>query len=162
MKASLLLLLLAAVFLMFITDVFAWNLRFQITNRTGEEIVVTSSHTHDSVRISSKMAALVPHGTGDIVIKRPNGTTWRYRDLSPLQFDGTPYMVVREYHIPFGGGSKTVGLFVDKDGRMYVVLPGAKDINLEKLEQPKGFPVKPDDAKGMDKGSERAGGDKKG
>jgi len=139
-----------ALFLMFMPDQFlSWRFGFRITNWTGEEIVINDIH------IPNKKAAFVVHHEGDLVVKRSSGGTWRYRDMSRGQFEGTPYEMIRHYPVPFGGGWGSVNLILNKDGRMYVVLPGATDVDINKLEQPKGFPMMPDDAKGMDKGSER-------
>jgi hypothetical protein len=133
-------------------SLFAVTVQFRITNVTGKDVAVTSSHTRKTTHIPDGAAAVVPHAVGDISIHR-DGTTWLYKKLSPLDFEGTPYKLFRSYHIPFGGGVVTVNLWLDKDGRLYAVLPDAKldpknkKVDLKKLAQPKGFPAKPEEVK---------------
>ena len=128
---------------------FEYTEQFRITNATGKEVAVTSAHTQQTTRIPNGAAALVPHGEGDITIKQGDGKTWLYKKVSPLDLEGTPYKIIRDYPVPFGGGTWTVNLLLDKDGRLYVVSPDAKDVEVAKLKQPEGFPVKPDETKGI-------------
>jgi hypothetical protein len=123
--------------------------RFRIRNATGMEIAVTSAHTHKTVRVSGQKAALVPHTRGDITVTLPNGKTWVYKNLSPLDLKGTAFILKREY-LFFGyedgyivRGSSTVDLLLNKDGRLYAIPPGVEDADVQKLEEPKGFPRTP-------------------
>ncbi len=128
--------------------------QFRITNATGKEVAITSGHTHKTVRIPDQKVALVPHTSGDITVTLPDGKVWIYKNLSPLDIKSTPFMV--EKHYTFFGvqdgyvfrGSWTVNLLLNKDGRLYAVPPDAKKVDVEKLEQPKGFPIKPEEVKG--------------
>jgi hypothetical protein len=123
--------------------------RFRIRNATGKKIAVTSAHTQKTVHIPDKKAAFVPHTLGDITVTLPDGKTWVYRNLSPLELNGTAFMVRKQYFFfgyedgCFFRGSSTVNLLVNKDGRLYAIPPDAKDVDVEKLEEPKGFPVMP-------------------
>ena len=131
--------------------------QFRITNATGKEVTVTSGHTGKAVRVANQKAALVPHTSGDFTVTMPDGKVWVYKNLSPLDLKGTPFMV--EKHYTFFGvqdgyvfrGSWTVNLILSKNGRLYAISPDAKDVDVERLEQPKGFPVKPEEAKGAEK-----------
>jgi hypothetical protein len=121
--------------------------QFRITNATGKEVAVTSGHTKKTVHILNGKTAHVPHTSGDITVTLPDGKTWVYRNLSPLDLKGTPFMAEKHY-VFFGfqdgyvfRGSWTVDLLLSKDGRLYVVLPDAKSVDVEELNEPKGFPV---------------------
>lgn len=125
--------------------------RFRITNTTGQAVAVTSNHTKKTVRIPNQKRASVPHTSGDITVNMPDGKTWVYRKLSPLDFQGTPFMIRKRYWF-FGiqdgyviRGSWTVDLILDKSGRLYAARPDAENMDVKKLKQPKGFPVKPDE-----------------
>jgi len=130
----------------------AQGTQFRITNATGEEVAVTSAHTKKTISIPKQKAALVPHTSGDISVRLPDGTTWVYRNLSPLELKGTPFAVEKHYWL-FGvqdgdllRGLLTANLLLNKDGRLYAVPPDAKDVD-EKLKQPRGFPVKPEEVR---------------
>ena len=141
--------------------------QFRITNATGQEVAVTGGYVKKTVSIPNQKAAHVVHTRGKISVKMPDGKTWVYSKLSPLDLRGTPFMV--EKHYTFFGvqdgyvfrGSYTVNLLLHKNGRLYAVLPDAEDMDIEKLKQPKGFPVKPDEAKERKNGKERPHGDEK-
>jgi hypothetical protein len=47
-----------------------------------------------------------------------------------------------------------VNLFLDRNGSLYAVPPDANDMEVERLKQPKGFPVKPHEAKEVKKGQQ--------
>jgi hypothetical protein len=135
--------------------------RFQITNATGKEVAVTSAHTGKTVRIPNQKAALVPHSLGDITVTLPDGTTWVYKNLEPGALRGTQFGTKKSYLLfgyqdgYFFRGSWTANLLLNRDARMYAVPPDVKDVDVEKLEEPKGFPVKPEEAKGAEKAAEQ-------
>jgi hypothetical protein len=114
--------------------------QFQIENATGEEVAVTSGHTQKTVSIPNQKAARVPHDSGDITVTMRDGKTWLYRNLSPTDLRGTPFLI--ETSSVFGG-SRTVNLLLHKNGRLYAIPPDAKETDIEKLKQPRGFPVEP-------------------
>jgi hypothetical protein len=127
--------------------------QFSIKNATSGDVEVTSGHTQKTVRIPDQKTALVPHTSGDITVTLPDGRIWVYKNLSPLDLKGTPFMVEKHY-LFFGyqdgyifRGSWTVNLLLSKDSRLYVIPPNAKDVDVEKLKQPKGFPVKPQESR---------------
>lgn len=122
--------------------------QFRITNASGKEIAVTSRHTHKTVRILDQKAATIPHALGDIEVALPDGKTWVYRNFAPLDLQGTPFMVTKEY-VFFGvkdgyafSTSSTLNLLFNKDGHLYAVSPNPNDMDVEKMEQPEGFPLK--------------------
>lgn len=126
-------------------------IRFRITNMSGKAIAVTSGHTNKTVQIPVGESASVPHSSGDITVKLPDGTVWIYANLSPQQLSGTSFLE-HEVYSPFAcpdgyvcRGSSTAHLVLAKDGRLYVVTSDVKESDLETLEQPMGFPAKPDD-----------------
>ena len=115
--------------------------QFQIENATGEEIAVTSGHTQKTVRIPDQETVRVPHGSGNITVTMQDGKTWLYRNLSPADLSGTPFLV--ETSSVFGG-SRTVNLLLQKNGHLYVILPDANKTDIERLKQPASFPIKPE------------------
>jgi hypothetical protein len=130
--------------------------RFRITNATGSAVTVTSGHTKKTVRIPDGDSVLVPHGTGNITITMPDGKTWVYQNLAPHNLEGTPFVTKTSY-LFFGyedgyffRGSTTANLLLDKNSRLYGVHPNAKDVDVGKLEQPKGFPIVPDVGEGKE------------
>jgi hypothetical protein len=133
------------------SSLFCVRLQFRITNATEKEIAVTSAHAQQVTRIQSQAAGIVEHGRGDITVKQKDGKTWVYKNVSRLDLEMPPYKVYKSYPIPFGGGTSTVNLLLAKDGQLYVVPPDAKDVDVEKLEQPKGFPLTPEEVKGAEK-----------
>jgi hypothetical protein len=131
------------------SPLFEYRLQFRITNTTGKDVTVTSDHTKQTTPIRSQSVGVVPHGLGDITIRQRGGKTWVYKNVSRLglRLEGTPYEVITRYRIPFGGGTSTVNLLLDKDGRLYAIPPDTKDVDVKKLKQPEGFPIKPDEEK---------------
>jgi hypothetical protein len=127
--------------------------RFRIANATGAEVAVTSDHTKKTVHIPNGKTANIPHTVGAITVALPDGKTWVYRRLSPLDLKKTPFAAKRHY-VFFGvqdgylvRGSLTVDLVLGKDGRIYANLPDAKGLDIGELKQPNGFPVKPDEGR---------------
>ena len=115
--------------------------QFQIENATGEEVAVTSGHTQKTVSIPNQKTARVPHSGGDITVTMRDGKTWLYRNLDPWDLRGTPFLIETSSYV--FGGSRTVNLLLHKNGRLYAILPDAKETDIEELKQPRGFPVEP-------------------
>jgi hypothetical protein len=136
--------------------------QFRIINRTAAEVSVTSAHTKKTVQIPSQQAVFVPHSRGDITVTLPGGKTWVYKDLSPQALLGTPFLAKKQYlFFGFQDGyifraSLTVTLLLNKDGRLYVVPPDAKDVDVDKLREPKGFPVRPEEGNSSPKSAPKA------
>ena len=124
--------------------------QFRITNATGERVMVTSAHTQKSLSIANQETASISHSSGDITVTMPDGKTRIYRNLSLSDLWGTPFLVKKQYslfRVRDGyviSGLFTVNLLLDKNGLLYAVSPDANDMDVGKLKQPKGFPVKPD------------------
>ncbi|MFO7904644.1 MAG: hypothetical protein R6U98_18415 [Pirellulaceae bacterium] len=132
-------------------------IRFHITNETGKTISVTSDHTKKTVQIRNGKAAFVPHSSGNITVTLPGGKAWVYTNLSPQQLRETSFLE-HESHSLFGyqdgymfRGSSTAHLVLTKDGCFYVVASDVnlKETNVQSLEQPEGFPVKPGGSQGI-------------
>jgi len=143
------------------SSLFGVTLQFRITNATGKEVAVTSAHAQQVTRIASQARGIVEHAGGDITVKQKNGKTWVYKNVSRMDLEREPYRVFRSYPIPFGGGTSTVNLLLAKDGRLYVVPSGAKDVDVEKLRQLKGFPLTPEEVKRAEKTAEEPSGNEK-
>lgn len=138
---------------------FAFKLQFRITNMTGKDVAVTSAHTRQTTSIPNQAAAVVPHGHGDITVRQRDGKTWVYKDVSRMSLEGTSYAIIKRYAIPFGGGTSTVNLVLDKDGWLHVVPPDAKDVDIGQLKQPEGFPLKPNVAEVTKESTEPSSGE---
>jgi hypothetical protein len=121
----------------------AWMERVRIRNATGKQVSVTSAHTQKTVRIPNQEAAIIPHSRGDITVVTPNGKTWVYHNVAPQDLAGTPFACKQRYFFfgyqdgYFFRGATTANLLLKDDGRLYAV-----------LEQPKGFPIKPEESPG--------------
>jgi len=135
----------------------AWMERLQIKNASGKDIAVTSAHTGRTIRIPNREAAFVPHSSGDLTVTTRDGRTWTYRNLAPRDLEGTQCATKRRY-LFFGyqegycfRGATTAYVVLKQDGRMYAVPPNLQDTDIEKLEQPKGFPRKPVEVEATEK-----------
>lgn len=113
--------------------------QFKIKNETGCNVFVTSSHTKQTVAIPDGADKLLPHTAGDIIVEFANGVKRTYKNVSPLQFNNTPYSVRRK-HLRYS--TITVSILLDKAGKIFVVR-GTNETNLSDKDQPDGFPLAP-------------------
>jgi len=128
---------------------FEYRVGFRLTNLSGKELFVTSFHTNRVYYIGDGATVLIPHGGEGIKIEQTGGATWSYGYFDPLDLVGGPYLIKRQYCIPFGGGSATATLALARDGRLFAVLAGATEEELSETKQPAGFPVQPLDISGV-------------
>lgn len=55
-----------------------------VTNRTGEPIVVTSSHTQKSYTIAPDQTKTIQHTAGDLMIQTKSGKKWTEQNVTAL------------------------------------------------------------------------------
>ena len=55
-----------------------------VTNKTGEPITVTSSHTHESYRLAPGQTKDIPHTAGDLMVETKSGAKWTEPNVTAL------------------------------------------------------------------------------
>lgn len=114
--------------------------QFKVINLSGQNIEIYSTHTKKITPIENEKSKSISHTAGNIRVKFANGMILYYGNLSPLDFMDTPYIINKRN---FLCNSITVKLCLYKDNKIYVVIPGNTNVNVQQLEQPNGFPIIP-------------------
>jgi hypothetical protein len=104
---------------------------------------VLSTNTNKVTHVPRGAVVDIPHGGGDVLIRRADGKVWRYSDVWPPELEGSPYCMRTHYPIPFGGSWFAATMGLAEDGRLYAIRPGERNLDAAQAAQPPGFPLVP-------------------
>lgn len=122
---------------------FEYRVHIRLLNPSATDCDVLSTNTNQVAHVPSGAVVDIPHGGGDVLIRRADGKVWRYSDVWPLELKGSPYCIRTHYPVPFGGSWFAATMALAEDGRLYAIRPGERGLDAAQDAQPPGFPLVP-------------------
>jgi len=105
-------------------------------NGTPSRIMVRSMENGREATVPPGKFRKIPNGSGDLVVTREAGQSYRFPRVAPFDVD-RKYQAVG--HSIFGPNSVTLKALLQTNMELYVLMPDEKSVN-PSAQQPSGYP----------------------